>query len=41
MSINVFFERPMGLYPIFRCVVMEDSDEIESLWGGITGDNDE
>lgn len=32
----------MGLYPIFRCVVVEeDSDEIESLWGEITGDNDE
>ena len=32
----------MGLYPIFRCVVVEeDSYERESLWGEITGDNDE
>jgi hypothetical protein len=26
---------------ISMCIMMEDSNEIESLWGEITGDNDE
>ena len=40
MGMNVSIARPMDLYPKFRCVAMEDSEEIESLWREITGDSD-